>query len=131
MSAPALRQAWIPSQTRYAAPAQRRTSNNTAAFLTTQLKPQAMHVSSTAVPTVAPATAVSPARTPWLAPVAITKVTIGPGTMIKTAVIRRKAANSSQFMELSNRRHFLCHHLIWECPAVIAPPTASVPFFRP
>jgi len=70
--------------------------------LITQLKPQAIPVSRTAVPSVVPATTVSAARMPRLAPVAMTNVTIGPGTMIKTAVITKKAANSSQFMRRLN-----------------------------
>jgi len=52
------------------------------------------------LPSVVPATVVSAARIPWPAPVAITKVTIGPGVMMRTVVITRKAANSSQFMTI-------------------------------
>ena len=69
-----------------------------AAFLSTQLNPKAMAASRMALPSVVPATVVRAARIPWLAPVAITRVTIGPGVMTRTAVISRKAVNSSQFM---------------------------------
>ena len=53
---------------------------------------------SSALPVVVPATVTSAARTPWLAPVAITSVTIGPGVTTRIIVISRKAANSSQFI---------------------------------
>src|SRR5262245_61784302 len=92
----------MPSQIRYAAPSQRKTSNNVAAFLTTQLNPNAMAASRTALPSVVPTTVVSAARVPSRAPVAMTSVTIGPGVMTRTAVITRKAANSSQFMTTPN-----------------------------
>ena len=51
-----------------------------------------------ALPIVVPATVMSAARMPWLAPVAITSVTIGPGVTTRIMVISRKAANSSQFI---------------------------------
>ncbi len=57
-----------------------------------------MAVSIAALPSVVPATVISAARTPCLAPVAITSVTIGPGVMINTKVMTRKAANKSQFI---------------------------------
>ena len=47
---------------------------------------------------VVPRTVVSAARTPRVAPVAITSVTTGPGVMIRTMVIRMKAVKSSMFM---------------------------------
>ena len=72
-----------------------------AAFARTQLKPSAIAASRTALPSVVPATVVSAAWIPWLAPVAMTNVTIGPGVMTRTAVISKKAANSSQFMTTS------------------------------
>ena len=56
---------------------------------------------SSALPSVVPATVISAARTPWLAPVAITSVTIGPGVTTRIIVITRKAANSSQFIDTS------------------------------
>jgi len=59
-----------------------------------------MAASRTALPSVVPATVVSAARVPSRAPVAMTSVTIGPGVMTRTAVITRKAANSSQFMTI-------------------------------
>src|SRR5690242_19049793 len=40
----------------------------------------------------------SAARVPWLAPVAITSVTIGPGVTTSTMVMAMKVANSCQFM---------------------------------
>ena len=48
-----------------------------------------------ALPSVVPATVVSAARIPWLAPVAITKVTIGPGVMTRTVGDQQKG--SEQF----------------------------------
>src|SRR5882724_146201 len=57
-----------------------------------------MAASRTALPSVVPMTVVSAARVPSRAPVAMTSVTIGPGVSTITAVINRKAANSSQFM---------------------------------
>ena len=51
-------------------------------------------------------TVVSAARVPSRAPVAMTSVTIGPGVMTRTAVITRKAANSSQFMTIYALRAF-------------------------
>jgi hypothetical protein len=74
------------------------TSNSMPMLLTTQLRPNAMAASSMALPSVVPATVVSPAPMPSLAPVAMTKVTIGPGVTTRTTVMRKKAANSSQFM---------------------------------
>src|SRR5215472_16359718 len=59
-----------------------------------------MAASSSALPSVVPTTVVSAARVPSRAPVAMTSVTIGPGVMTRTAVIARKAANSSQFMTI-------------------------------
>ena len=67
-------------------------------LLTTQLRPNAMAASRMALPNVVPATVVSPAPMPSLAPVAMTNVTIGPGVTTRTTVMRKKAANSSQFM---------------------------------
>jgi hypothetical protein len=77
---------------------QRSTSNSTVAFLTTQVRPNAIAVSRSARPSVVPATVVSAARTPCVAPVAMTRVTIGPGVTKSTMAIRTKAANSSAFM---------------------------------
>jgi len=85
-----------PDQIGRANPAQ--ISNSMAAFLTTQLKPKAMAASKTALPRVVPTTAVSAARVPSRAPVAMTRVTIGPGVITRTAVMRRNAANRSQFI---------------------------------
>ena len=48
-----------------------------------------------ALPMVAPATVVSAVRTPCVAPVAMISVTIGPGVMIRTMVIRTNAVKSS------------------------------------
>src|SRR5262245_48563888 len=73
-------------------------SNSIAMLLTTQLRPNAMAASRMALPSVVPATVVSPAPMPSLAPVTMTKVTIGPGVTTRTTVMRKKAANSSQFM---------------------------------
>jgi hypothetical protein len=50
------------------------------------------------LPVVAPATVVSAARVPCLAPVAMMSVTIGPGVRNSTTVISRKAENRCQFM---------------------------------
>ena len=50
-----------------------------------------MPASSAALPIVVPITVISAARIPRVAPVAITRVTIGPGTMTRTNVISRKA----------------------------------------
>src|ERR1700722_20941156 len=69
-----------------------------SAWAWTQLSPNAIAVSNNALPRVVPATVVSAARTPRVAPVEMTRVTIGPGAMIKTIVIRRKAVKSSIFM---------------------------------
>src|SRR3954468_19358778 len=78
------------------------------AFLTTQLKPKAMAASKTALPRVVPTTVMSAARVPSRAPVAMTSVTIGPGVMTRTAVIRRKAANRSQFMSPPGPQRVRC-----------------------
>ena len=51
----------------------------------------AMQASSAALPSVVPITVISAARVPRVAPVAITSVTIGPGTITRTKVMRRKA----------------------------------------
>ena len=68
------------------------------------LSPSAIAASNNALPRVVPATVVSAARTPRVAPVEMTRVTIGPGTMIRTTVIRRKAVKSSIFiLELRSR----------------------------
>src|ERR1700733_236926 len=69
-----------------------------SAWAWTQLSPNAIAVSNKALPRVVPATVVSAARTPRVAPVEMTRVTIGPGAMIRTIVIRRKAVKSSIFM---------------------------------
>lgn len=50
-----------------------------------------MQRSSAAFPSVVPITVISAARVPRVAAVAITKVTIGPGTMTRTNVMSRKA----------------------------------------
>jgi len=50
-----------------------------------------MQRSITAVPSVVPITVISAARVPRVAAVAITNVTIGPGTITSTNVMRRKA----------------------------------------
>src|SRR6185503_12133807 len=63
-----------------------------------KFSPSAIALSSTALPADVPATVTSPARTPWRAPVAITRVTIGPGVRISTVVINRNAVNDCQFM---------------------------------
>ena len=57
-----------------------------------------MQASSTALPLVAPATAVSAARVPCRAPVATISVTIGPGVRNSSVVMSRKAENRCQFM---------------------------------
>src|SRR5688500_12521394 len=44
-----------------------------------------------------PPTVTSAGRTPRVAPVAITRVTIGPGVITSTKVMRRKVAKSSRF----------------------------------
>src|SRR5262245_29882627 len=80
---------------------QRRISNSTAAYLTTKLRPNAMAATRMALPSVVPMTVMSAARMPWLAPVAMTSVTIGPGVITMIDVISRNAANSSQFISTS------------------------------
>src|SRR6185312_3032699 len=57
-----------------------------------------------ALPRVVPATVVSAARTPRVAPVEMTSVTIGPGMTIRTIVMRRKAVKSWAFMFAPARR---------------------------
>ncbi len=68
-----------------------------------------MAVRSTALPVEVPATVTSAARTPRVAPVEITSVTIGPGARISTSVIKRKPANNCQFMRPLLRRTSLRH----------------------
>lgn len=50
-----------------------------------------MPTSNAALPSVVPITVISAARVPRVAPVAITSVTIGPGTTTRTKVMSRKA----------------------------------------
>ena len=57
-----------------------------------------MTAKSTALPSVAPAAVISAARRPCITPVEMMRVTIGPGAMMRTIVIRRKAVKSSMFM---------------------------------
>jgi hypothetical protein len=57
-----------------------------------------MAASSAALPSEVPATVTRPARTPCVAPVDITSVTIGPGVSSSTTVTARKPANSCQFI---------------------------------
>src|SRR3984957_20572745 len=78
--------------------------NNRSACAWTQLSPTAIAASNNALPRVVPATVVSAARTPRVAPVEMIRVTIGPGTMIRTTVIRRKAVKSSMFMSRCSAR---------------------------
>src|SRR5271166_5146703 len=69
-----------------------------SALWRTQLRPRAIAASSRALPLDVPATVTRPARAPRRAPVAITRVTIGPGVSTRTVVIRRKVVNSCQFI---------------------------------
>src|SRR6202012_2348919 len=69
-----------------------------SAWAWTQFSPSAIAASNKALPKVVPATVVSAARTPRVAPVEMISVTIGPGAMIRTTVIRRKTVKSSIFM---------------------------------
>jgi hypothetical protein len=50
-----------------------------------------MQVINTALPSVEPSTVIKAARIPRVAPVVITNVTIGPGTMTRMNVMSRKA----------------------------------------
>ena len=59
-----------------------------------------MQDSSTALPSVVPITVCKAARVPRVAAVAITSVTIGPGTMTRMPVISRKAEKRCQFIVL-------------------------------
>jgi hypothetical protein len=70
-----------------------------------QPSPSAITASKTALPLEVPATVTSPARRPLLALVAMTRVTIGPGTRISTVVMSRNAVNRCQFIEPSCARH--------------------------
>lgn len=65
-----------------------------------------MAASSSALPLEVPATVMSAARMPRVAPVEITSVTIGPGITTSTIVISRNPANSGQFMA-SPAQHLL------------------------
>src|SRR3984957_20693661 len=78
--------------------------NNRSAWAWTQLSPSAIAASKRALPSVVPATVVNAARMPRVAPVEMIRVTIGPGTMIRTTVIRRKAVKSSVFMSRRSAR---------------------------
>ena len=59
-----------------------------------------MPVINIALPTVLPATVISAARVPRVAPVEITSVTIGPGTMTSTKVMSRKTEKRLRFISL-------------------------------
>jgi hypothetical protein len=51
------------------------------------------------LPVEVPATVTSPARSPLLALVVMTSVTIGPGIRTRTMVMSRNAVNKCQFIE--------------------------------
>src|SRR5271157_5211335 len=57
----------------------------------------AIDARSSTFPTVVPRTVVNAARTPCVAPVEMTSVTIGPRTTIRTAVMSRNAVNRVGF----------------------------------
>ena len=59
-------------------------------------------------------------RMPWLAPIAMTSVMIGPGTMSSTAVMIRKAANKSQWRGYSGRRISLTGEFLNKCDDSVA-----------
>ncbi len=57
-----------------------------------------MAISNTALPAEVPATVTSAARTPRVAPVEITSMTIGPGVRSRRMVMARKPKNRCQFI---------------------------------
>src|ERR1035437_4127785 len=86
------------------------TSNRISALASTQERPRAIAASSSALPSVVPTTVASAGRTPRVAPVAMTSVTIGPGVMTRTNVISRNAAKSCKFISVLQSSRFVGQH---------------------
>src|ERR1039458_9270910 len=86
------------------------TSNRISALASTQDSPSAIAVSSSALPSVVPTTVASAGRTPRVAPVATTSVTIGPGVTTRTRVMSRKAAKSCGFISVLQPPRFVGQH---------------------
>src|SRR5580704_16535028 len=106
----------MPSQIRYAAPVQRSNSNRYTAWASTQSRPVAIATRRTAFPLDVQATVTNAARMPFVAPVEITRVTIGPGVRIRMTVIARNPANRDQFIHFLPRQATRCLGIIWARP---------------